>query len=164
MSTAAIAVIVTDERPKYIVRRCIFCHSRSVSSGFSPIRISRSPQAMLWLNGASMIALTTSGCESASPMPSRPLSVRIRTSTASWLLAVFFSTVGMRSNWQTTSLIFIELGCGFNVKEVSKSHDLCGHASVCGLGHVYSELDCATTTVPEVAFCRLQRYTTYLSA
>ena len=77
MSTAAIAVIVTDVRPKYIVRRCIFCHSRSVSSGFSPIRISRRPQAMLWLNGASMIALTTSGCESASPMPSRPVSVRI---------------------------------------------------------------------------------------
>ena len=73
MSMAAIAVIVTDERPKYSVRRCIFCHSRSVSSGFSPIRISRSPQAMLWLNGASMIALTTSGCESASPMPSKPV-------------------------------------------------------------------------------------------
>ena len=83
----------TDVRPKYIVRRYIFCHSRSVSSGFSPTRISRRPQAMLWLNGASMIALTTSGDESASPMPSKPVSVRTRTSTASWLLAVLADDV-----------------------------------------------------------------------
>ena len=62
---------------------------------------------MLWLNGASMTAFTTSGWESASPMPSRPVSVRIRTSTASWLLAVFFSIEGMRSSWQTTPVIFM---------------------------------------------------------
>ena len=36
MSTAAMAVMATDVRPKYIVRRYIFCQSRSVSSGFSP--------------------------------------------------------------------------------------------------------------------------------
>ncbi len=88
MSTAAMAVMPTDVRPKYIVRRYIFCHSRSVSSGFSPTRIWRKPQAMLWLNGASTIALTTSGDASASPMPSKPVSVRTRTITASWLLAV----------------------------------------------------------------------------
>ena len=35
---AAIAAMPTDVRPKYIVRRYIFCHSRSVSSGFSPTR------------------------------------------------------------------------------------------------------------------------------
>ena len=62
---------------------------------------------MLWLNGASMIALTTSGDESASPMPSRPVSVRTRTSTASWLLAVLASTFWMRRIWQTISVIFI---------------------------------------------------------
>ena len=108
MSMAAMAVIVTDVRPKYIVRRYIFCHSRSFSSGFSPTSISRSPQAMLWLNGASMIALTTSGDESASPIPSRPVSVRTRTSTASWLLAVLAWTFGMRRIWQTTWVIFME--------------------------------------------------------
>ena len=62
---------------------------------------------MLWLNGASMIALTTSGDESASPMPSRPVSVRMRTRTESWLLAVFALTFGMRRIWQTTSVIFM---------------------------------------------------------
>ena len=49
MSMALIAQIVTELRPKYIVQRYIFCQSRSVSSGFSPIRISRRPQAMVWL-------------------------------------------------------------------------------------------------------------------
>ena len=83
MSTALIAAMVTEVRPKYCVRRSIFCHSRSVSSGFSPSRISRSPQAMLWLNGASTIALMTSGEASASPIPSNPSSVRTRTRTAS---------------------------------------------------------------------------------
>ncbi len=34
---AAIAVMVVDRRPQYIVRRYIFCQIRSVSSGFSPI-------------------------------------------------------------------------------------------------------------------------------
>ncbi len=71
MSTAAMAAMVTDVRPKYIVRRYIFCHSRSVSSGFSPTQNFRRPQAMLWLNGASTIALTTSGEASASPIPSK---------------------------------------------------------------------------------------------
>ncbi|TWU14739.1 hypothetical protein CA54_36080 [Symmachiella macrocystis] len=86
------ADIVTEVRPKYIVARYIFCHSRSVSSGFSPNKTSRKPQAMLWLNGASIMALTTSGEESASPMPSNPESVRIRTRTTSWQLAVLDST------------------------------------------------------------------------
>ncbi len=54
-----------------------------------------------------MIALTTSGCESASPMPSSPVSVRTRTMTASWLLAVLCSTCGMRRSWQTISVIFM---------------------------------------------------------
>ena len=108
MSTAAIAVMPTALRPKYIVLRYIFCQSRSCSSGFSPTRICRSPQAMLWLNGASMIALTTSGDESASPTPSSPVSVRTRTSTESWLLAVFAWMFGMRRIWQTTSVIFME--------------------------------------------------------
>src|SRR5438067_9609491 len=107
MSTAAMAVMPTALRPKYIVRRYIFCHSRSCSSGFSPTRSCRSPQAMLWLNGASTIALTTSGDESASPTPSSPVSVRTRTSTESWLLAVLAWTFGMRKIWQTTSVIFM---------------------------------------------------------
>src|SRR5262245_48826774 len=62
---------------------------------------------MLWLNGASTIALTTSGDESASPTPSRPSSVRMRTSTESWLLAVFAWMFGMRRIWQTTCVIFM---------------------------------------------------------
>jgi hypothetical protein len=74
----------------------IFCHNRSVSSGFSPIKSSRSPQAMLWLKGASMIALTTSGDESASPIPSVPSSARTRTRTASWQLAVLAATFPTR--------------------------------------------------------------------
>jgi hypothetical protein len=44
---------------------------------------------------------------SASPMPSRPVSVRTRTSTESWLLAVFACTFGIRRIWQTTSVIFM---------------------------------------------------------
>ena len=40
-------VIATDDRPKYIVRRYIFCQSRSFSSGFSPINNCRKPQAIL---------------------------------------------------------------------------------------------------------------------
>jgi hypothetical protein len=95
-------------RPKYIVRRYIFCQSRSVSSGFSPTTIFRNPQATLWLNGASMIALTTSGDASASPIPSKPVSVRTRTSTESWLLAVLASMCSIRKTWQITSLIFID--------------------------------------------------------
>src|SRR5436190_22067260 len=63
---------------------------------------------MLWLNGASMIAFTPSGEESASPTPSMPSSVRTRTSTESWLLAVFAWMFGMRRIWQTTSVIFME--------------------------------------------------------
>ena len=55
----------------------------ATGGGFSPSSSSRKPHAILWLNGASMIALTTSGDESASPTPSRPLSVRIRTMTES---------------------------------------------------------------------------------
>ena len=55
-----------------------------------------------------MIAFTTSGDESASPTPSRPSSVRMRTSTESWLLAVFAVTFGMRRIWQTTWVIFME--------------------------------------------------------
>src|ERR671913_210401 len=54
-----------------------------------------------------MTALTTSGDESASPMPSKPVSVRTRTRTESWLLAVFAWTFGMRTIWQTISVIFI---------------------------------------------------------
>ena len=44
-----IAVIATEERPKYMVRRYIFCQSRSVSSGFSPSNNCLKPQAMEWL-------------------------------------------------------------------------------------------------------------------
>ena len=54
-----------------------------------------------------MMALTTSGEASASPIPSSPVSVRTRTSTASWLLAVFASTFLIRRIWQTTWVIFI---------------------------------------------------------
>src|SRR5262245_14056074 len=54
-----------------------------------------------------MIALTTSGEESASPIPSSPVSVRTRTRTESWLLAVFAWTFGIRRIWQTTSVIFM---------------------------------------------------------
>ena len=106
MSIALIAQIVTELRPKYIVRRYIFCQSRSVSSGFSPIKSSRKPQAILWLNGASMIALMTSGEASASPMPSSPSSVRTRTSATSWQLAVFCWTDSTRRIWQMTWMIF----------------------------------------------------------
>src|SRR5262245_46837557 len=108
ISTALIAQMVTPVRPKYIVRRYISCQRRSVSSGFSPINISRRPHAMLWLNGASRIALTTSGDASASPMPSSPSSVRTRTSTTSWQLAVFFATDLTRRIWQMIWEIFIE--------------------------------------------------------
>ena len=66
---------------------------------------------MLWLNGASTIALTTSGDESASPMPSSPVSVRTRTSTESWLLAVLATTFWIRRIWQTTCVIFIVGPC-----------------------------------------------------
>src|SRR5947208_10610856 len=107
MSTALIAQTVTEDRPKYIVRRYIFCQSRSVSSGFSPIKISRRPQAMLWLNGASIMALMTSGDASASPMPSNPSSVRTRTSATSWQLAVFCWTDSTRRIWQMTWSIFM---------------------------------------------------------
>src|SRR5262245_57438758 len=55
-----------------------------------------------------MHALTISGDESASPMPSRPLSVRTRTRTESWLLAVFASTLGMRRIWQMISVILMD--------------------------------------------------------
>src|SRR5579872_5743662 len=72
---------------------------------------------MLWLNGASTIALTTSGDESASPTPSRPVSVRTRTRTESWLLAVFAWIFGMRRIWQMTWVIFMavlrRVGRGF---------------------------------------------------
>src|SRR5262249_27604865 len=54
-----------------------------------------------------MIAFTTSGDESASPTPSSPSSVRTRTSTESWLLAVFAWMFGMRRIWQTTCVIFM---------------------------------------------------------
>ena len=58
---ALMAATVTEVRPKYWVRRSSFCQRRSVSSAFSPSRSSRKPQAILWLNGASTIALITSG-------------------------------------------------------------------------------------------------------
>ena len=90
-----------------MVLRYIFCQSRSISRASSPIRIFRRPLAMLWLNGASMTALTISGDESASPTPSSPSSVRTRTRTESWLLAVLASTFLMRRIWQTISVIFI---------------------------------------------------------
>src|SRR5207249_208886 len=102
-------------------RRCIFCQSRSVSSGSSPKSISRKPQAMLWLKGASMTALTTSGEASASPIPSRPLSVSTRTRTTSWLLAVFFSTEGTRRIWQMIRSIFIGLGSGAMMNQERES-------------------------------------------
>src|SRR5262245_47335532 len=108
ISTALMAQMVTPVRPKYIVRRYISCQRRSVSSGFSPINISRRPHAMLWLNGASRIALTTSGDASASPMPSSPSSVRTRISTTSWQLAVFFATDLTRRIWQMIWEIFME--------------------------------------------------------
>ena len=82
-SIAAMALIVTELRPKYCEPRCSFCQMRAVSSGFSPSNISRNPHATLWLNGASMTACTTSGDESASPTPSSPVSVRTRTMTQS---------------------------------------------------------------------------------
>src|ERR1051326_497826 len=54
-----------------------------------------------------MIALITSGEASASPMPSRPSSVRIRTSTTSWQLAVFCCTDSTRRTWQMSRAIFM---------------------------------------------------------
>ena len=115
MSTAAMAAMATLVRPKYIVRRYINCHSRSVSSGFSPSRILRSPQATLWLNGASTMALTTSGDASASPMPSSPVSLRTRTTTASWLEAVLATTFSIRRIWQTIWAIFMARGVNWDV-------------------------------------------------
>src|SRR5262245_44312073 len=116
MSIAAMAVIMIERRPQYMVARYIFCHSRSCSSAFSPMSRPRNPVAMLWLKGASMQALTISGDESASPMPSRPLSVWTRTRTESWLLAVLASTLGMRRIWQMISVIFMD----FHVRWSSK--------------------------------------------
>src|SRR5207302_2735770 len=62
---------------------------------------------MLWLNGASMMALMTSGDASASPMPSSPSSVRTRTSATSWQLAVLCWTDSTLRIWQMTWSIFM---------------------------------------------------------
>src|SRR6266498_4140947 len=56
-----------------------------------------------------MTALMTSGEASASPMPSSPSSVRTRTSTTSWQLAVFCWTDSTRRIWQMTWVIFTRL-------------------------------------------------------
>ena len=77
---AAMAVIITERRPQYMVERYIFCHRRSVSSGFSPISSCRSPHAMLWLNGASIARSgTRSDGSAARTVASRCSLVRGRT-------------------------------------------------------------------------------------
>jgi hypothetical protein len=58
----------------------ILSQSRPISSGFSPIRISRSPREATEQSGASMIALVTVGLVWTSPMPVMPSSVRMRIS------------------------------------------------------------------------------------
>ena len=62
---------------------------------------------MLWLKGASMTACTTSGDASASPIPSNPVSLTIRTSATSWQLAVFSVTDSTRNTWQMIFVIFM---------------------------------------------------------
>src|SRR5262245_41758557 len=70
------------------------------------------------------MALTTSGDESASPTPSKPSSVRRRTSTESWLLAVLAWTLGMRRIWQTTEVIFIGGQLNTGIGEIATSESV----------------------------------------
>ena len=75
---------------------------------------------MLWLNGASIMALMTSGDASASPMPSSPSSVRTRTSATSWQLAVFCWTDSTRRIWQMTWSIFMGISVCAVAAEVTR--------------------------------------------
>jgi len=75
---AAMAVMVVLRRPAYT---SFFGTSLPQTINLQrvlPMSSGRRPVAMLWLKGASMTAFTISGDESASPIYSRRLSVRIR--------------------------------------------------------------------------------------
>ncbi len=70
-----IAWIAIPRRPMKMTPRYIRSHSRSTSSGSSPIRSSRRLCAIACEPGEVTSAATASGAESTSPMPVIPSSV-----------------------------------------------------------------------------------------
>ena len=83
MSIAPIALISAPRRPVIAVPTYSSCQIASGSSGSRPSSIDFSPRSIVWVPGASMQARAIHALRSVSPMPTRPSSVSISTTTVS---------------------------------------------------------------------------------